>query len=85
MLQINGESIFSVDYDNQTGTISVITAALGGDQPSADGTGVLLDLVLEVKASGTSNLIFDGSELLRGPNNHDIVINETVAGVVVAE
>ena len=80
-----GESIFSYDFDNQTGSLSVITAALGGDQPSVDGTGVLLEVVLEVKATGTSNLEFDGTELLRDPSNNDITINETVDGLVVVE
>ena len=85
LLQINGESIFSTEFDNQTGSLSVITAALGGDQPSADGTGVLLEVVLEVKATGTSNLEFDGTELFRDPSNNDITINETVDGLVVVE
>ena len=85
LLQINGESIFSTEFDNQAGSLSVITAALGGDLPSVDGTGVLLELVLEVKATGTSNLEFDGTELLRDPDNNNISISETVNGVVISE
>ena len=85
LLQINGESIFSTEFDNQAGSLSVITAALGGDLPSVDGTGVLLELVLEVKATGTSNLEFDGTELLRDPDNNNISISETVNGLVQAE
>ena len=85
LLQINGESIFSTEFDNQTGSLSVITAALGGDLPSVDGTGVLLELVLEVKATGTSNLEFDGTELLRDPDNNNISISETVNGLVISE
>ena len=85
LLQINGESIFSTEFDNQAGSLSVITAALGGDLPSVDGTGVLLELVLSVKATGTSNLEFDGTELLRDPDNNNISISETVNGLVVSE
>ena len=85
LLQLSGESIFNVEFDNQAGSLSVITAALGGDLPSVDGTGVLLELVLEVKATGTSNLEFDGTELLRDPDNNNISISEAVNGVVVAE
>ena len=85
LLQINGESIFSTEFDNQAGSLSVITAALGGDLPSVDGTGVLLELVLEVKATGTSNLEFDGTELLRDPDNNNISISEAVNGVVISE
>jgi len=80
-----GESIFSFDFDNQTGSLSVVAAALGGDQPSGMGTGPLLELVLEVKATGTSYLEFDGSEVFRDPDNNDIPINETVGGLVIIE
>ena len=85
LLQLSGESIFNVEFDNQTGSLSVITAALGGDQPSAGGTGVLLEVVLEVKTIGTSNLEFDGTELLRDPDNNNISISETVNGLVISE
>ena len=85
LLQINGESIFSTEFDNQAGSLSVITAVLGGDLPSVDGTGVLLELVLEVKATGTSNLEFDGTELFRDPDNNNISISEAVNGVVISE
>ena len=85
LLQISGESIFSTEFDNQAGSLSVITAALGGDLPSVDGTGVLLELVLSVKATGTSNLEFDGTELLRDPDNNNISISETVNGLVISE
>ena len=85
LLQINGESIFSTEFDNQAGSLSVITAALGGDLPSVDGTGVLLELVLFLKMTGTSNLEFDGAELLRDPDNNNISISEAVNGVVISE
>ena len=85
MLQISGESIFDVDYDNSTGSVSVITAALGGSQPAVDGTGVLLELELKVNAAGTSTLEFDGTELFRDPDNNDITIAQMVNGLVVVE
>ena len=85
MLQISGESIFDVDYDNATGSVSVITAALGGSQPAVDGTGVLLELELKVNAAGTSALEFDGTELFRDPDNNNITIAQMVNGLVVVE
>ena len=85
LLQINGESIFSFDFDNQTGSFSVVTAALGGDQPSGMGTGPLLEVVLTVKETGTSYLEFDGTELFRDPDNNNISISEAVNGVVISE
>ena len=80
-----GESIFSYDFDNQTGSFSVVTAALGGDQPSGMGTGPLLEVVLTVKETGTSYLEFDGTELFRDPDNNNISISESVNGVVISE
>ena len=80
-----GESIFSFDFDNQTGSFSVVTAALGGDQPSGMGTGPLLEVVLTVKETGTSYLEFDGTELFRDPDNNNISISEAVNGVVISE
>ncbi|MBT4827821.1 MAG: hypothetical protein HON82_04540, partial [Candidatus Marinimicrobia bacterium] len=74
MLQISGESILNADYDNTAGSVSIITAALGGSQPSVDGTGVLMELELKINAAGTSILEFDGTELFRDPNNNDITI-----------
>jgi len=85
MLQISGESIFNVDYDNTAGSVSIITAALGGSQPSVDGTGVLLELELKVNAAGTSTLEFDGTELFRDPDNNDITIAQQVNGLVLVE
>ena len=85
MLQISGESIFNADYDYTAGSVSIVTAALGGSQPSVDGTGVLLELELQVNAAGTNTLEFDGTELFRDPDNNDVSINETVGGLVVVE
>jgi hypothetical protein len=85
MLQISGESIFNADYDNTAGSVSIITAALGGSQPSVDGTGVLMELELKINAAGTSILEFDGTELFRDPNNNDITIAQKVNGLVVVE
>ena len=85
MLQISGESIFLTNYT--VGSLNVISAALGGNQPSVDGTGVLMELTMEVINSnpGTTTLEFDGSAVFRDPDNNDIPINETVSGLVIVE
>ena len=85
MLQISGESIFDVDYDNTVGNISIITAALGGSQPSVEGTGILLEIELNIKSEGTTSLEFDGTEVFRDPDNNDIDISQKVNGMVVVE
>ena len=85
MLQISGESIFDVDYDNTVGNISIITAALGGSQPSVEGTGILLEIELNIKSEGTTSLEFDGTEVFRDPDNNAIDISQKVNGMVVVE
>jgi hypothetical protein len=82
MLQISGQTIFDVDYDNTNGTILVITAALGGDQPSVSGTDALLTIEIQVNTGSTTILEFDGTELFRDPNNNDIPISEIVNGLI---
>ena len=79
------ESIFLTQYDNSAGTLSVITAILGGDEPSVAGTGVLIEIQMNVISATSSELTFSGLEVFRDPENNDITINETVAGRVVVE
>ena len=82
MLQISGQSIFDVNYDNSDGTISIITAILGGDQPSVNGTGVLLEIEMQVNTGSTTILEFDGTEIFRNPDNNQITISESVDGII---
>jgi len=79
------ESIFYTEYDNSTGTLSVITAILGGDEPAVSGTGALIEIQMNVISATSSELTFSGAEVFRDPDNNDISINETVGGVVNAQ
>ena len=79
------ESIFLTQYDNSAGTLSVITAILGGDEPSVSGTGVLIEIQINVISATSNELTFSGSEVLKDPDNNDITINETVNGLVIIE
>ena len=83
MFATSEESIFHTEYDNSTGTLSVILAILGGDEPSVSGTGALIEIQMNVISTSSSELTFSGSEVFRDPDNNDISINETVGGVVV--
>jgi hypothetical protein len=76
------ESIFLTQYDNSAGTLSVITAILGGDEPSVAGTGVLIEIQMNVISASSSELTFSGSEVFRDPENNDLTINETVHGMI---
>ena len=81
----NGESIFFSEYDNLQGTITISAGLLGGENPSVSGTGDLVTVEVSVVQAGETELTFDGSEIFRDPDNNDVLINETVAGLVVVE
>jgi len=76
------ESIFLTQYDNSAGTLSVITAILGGDEPSVSGTGVLIEIQMNVISATSSELTFSGSEVFRNPENNNISITETIKGLI---
>ena len=79
------ESIFYTDYNNSTGTLSVLAATLGGDEPSMSGTVVLIEIQINIIFTGSSQLTFTGSEVFKDPENNEITINETVSGLVLVE
>ena len=76
---------FHTEYDNSAGTLSVITAILGGDEPAVSGTGVLIEIQMNVISTASSELTFSGSEVFRDPDNNDITILEKINGLVVIE
>jgi hypothetical protein len=76
------ESIFLTQYDNSAGTLSVITAILGGDEPSVSGTGVLIEIQMNIISTTSSELTFSGSEVFRDPENNNISITETIKGLI---
>jgi len=79
------ESIFFTEYDNSTGTLSVLTANLGGDEPAVSGTGVLIEIQMNVISTSSSELTFDGSETFRDALNNSINISATVNGLVTSQ
>jgi hypothetical protein len=79
----SGESIFHAE--NGSGTLSILTAILGGENPSVSGTGDLVTVEVSVVQAGETELTFNGSEVFRDPDNNNVSINETVAGLVVVE
>jgi plastocyanin len=83
MFTESGESIFHAE--NGPGTLTILTAILGGENPSVSGTGDLVTVEVSVVQTGETELTFDGSEVFRDPDNNNVSINETVAGLVVVE
>jgi len=77
------ESIFSIDYDNSNGTLSIITARLG-NYP-LDESGIFSTINFLIKSSGTSELNFDGTEVFRDNQGYDIPILFIQNGTLIVE
>ncbi len=82
MFAASEESIFHTEYDNSTGTLSALTAILGGGEPSVSGTGALIEIQMNVISASSSELTFSGSEVFRDPENNNISITETIKGLI---
>ena len=52
---------------------------------SFDGEDDYATVEVSVLQTGETELTFDGSEVFRDPDNNDVLINETVSGLVVVE
>ena len=85
MFQGNVEAIFHSEVDNDAGNVYLLSAILGGDSPSITGTSSIAVIVVEVLSSGMTELLFDGSESFRDPDNSIITISESIGGVVIVE
>ncbi len=83
MFTESGESIFHAE--NGSGTLYILTAILGGENPSVSGTGDLVTIEVSVVQTGETELTFDGSEVFRDPENNSISVNSAVNGLVVVE
>ncbi len=79
----NGESIFHTE--NGSGTLSILTAILGGENPAVSGTGDLVIIEVSLLQTGETQLIFNGSEIFKDPENNNITILETVDGYIQSQ
>ncbi len=80
MFTESGESIFHAETGS--GTLYILTAILGGENPSVSGTGVLVTVEVSVVQTGETELTFDGSELFRAPDNNSIAILDVINGII---
>lgn len=85
LFQSGTQSIFHVDYNNDQGSFSVLTAILDATTPSVDGTGVLAEVVVKLLNQGTNNLSFGSTNKLRNQDNIEIAIREKIGGIVIAQ
>lgn len=85
MFQGNVESIFHSEIDNEEGKVYLLSGILGGESPSITGTSSIAVIIAEVLSSGKTDLLFDGSESFRDPDNSTITISDAIGGVVFVE
>jgi hypothetical protein len=78
-----GESVFIAEENS--GTITIHTMYLGGDNPYVSGTGSLAVILVKALAPGSHTLSLDGTQILKTHTNRPISIIETVNGLVVIE
>ena len=71
--------------DNSDGSAKLLIGLLGGSNLGFSGTGSIAKIHMTKKILSQTNLIFDGTETLRGPNNNIIKINSSIGGLIVNE
>jgi hypothetical protein len=78
--QSGQESIFS--YEHNSGSIEILTSLLNSENPSVSGTGSLLNISFRKLQQGNSSIAFTGDNFFRDPNNQNIIISESVEGLI---
>ena len=78
-------SLFHVDHNSSQGTFTILTAILDGKNPTFQGTGPLVEIVVTLVNKGTSTLRFTGGSKIRGSDNTNIEIRDAIGGIVIAK
>ena len=77
-----GTPIFFSEINLGTGNLIITSAVWGGDDLGFTGTGVIAEIDAKLVQDGSTTIGFDGSEVMRGPDNTTIGILETVDGFI---
>ena len=77
-----GDPIFFYEDRPSEGKLVITSAVWGSGEPSYTGTAIVAVVSIKVTQIGAINIIFDGTELFRNPQNETININETVDGLI---
>ncbi len=77
-----GTPIFFSEFDLGTGRLTITSAVWAGDVFGFTGTGVIAEIDVKLLQDGSTTIGFDGSEEMRGPENNEIGILETVGGLL---
>ncbi len=77
-----GDPIFFYEDKPSEGKLVITSAVWGTGEPSYTGTAVVAEVSMQIIQVGEINIIFDGTELFRDPQNQSIGINATVDGLI---
>tara|TARA_Y100001970_G_scaffold242964_1_gene307836 strand:- start:5049 stop:5834 length:786 start_codon:yes stop_codon:yes gene_type:complete len=77
-----GTPIFFSEIDQVTGKITISTAIWDGSGTTFTGTGVIIEIDAVLLQDGNSDIEFDGSEVFRDRNNNEILLNESIGGLM---
>ena len=64
------------------GKLIITSAVWGSGEPSYTGTAVIAEVSIQITQLGEIDIVFDGSELFRDPDNEAIQINTTIPGKI---
>jgi len=78
----SGTPIFLDHVDEVNGTIDISTAIWDGSGSTFSGTGIVMEIDVVLLSGGDAQIEFDGTEVFRNKNNTEIIINESVGGII---
>ena len=70
-----GDIFFFYEDKPSEGKLIITSAVWGSGEPSYTGTAVIAEVSIQITQLGEIDLVFDGSELFRDPDNESIQIN----------
>ena len=77
-----GDIFFFYEDKPSEGKLIITSAVWGSGEPSYTGTAVIAEVSIQITQLGEIDIVFDGSELFRDPDNESIQINTTVPGKI---
>ena len=75
-----GDVVFFSEDQPGAGRLTITCGIWGGESPSFTGTSAIAEIDVQLKIQDDTILEFDGSELLRDPNNDPIILIEVIGG-----
>ena len=75
-----GDVVFFSEDQPGAGRLTITCGIWGGELPSFTGTSAIAEIDVQLKIQDDTTLEFNGSELLRDPNNDPIILLEVIGG-----